>query len=55
MAKDKKNTKKNKTEKSAFLGNLDRLGGKKLTQHGADESSRGRQSRKHRMGERKPG
>jgi len=47
MAK-KKNTKN--TEKKAFLGNLGRLGGKKLTQHGADESSRGRESRKHRMG-----
>jgi len=47
MAK-KKNIKK--TEKKAFLGNLDRLGGKKLTQHGAEESSRGRESRKHRVG-----
>jgi hypothetical protein len=47
MAK-KKNT--NKTEKETLLGNLDRLGGKKLTQRGAEESSRGRESRKHRMG-----
>jgi hypothetical protein len=47
MAK-KKNI--NKSEKSAFLGSLDRLGGKKLTQHGAEESSRGRESRKHRVG-----
>jgi len=47
MAK-KKNTKK--TEKSAFLGSLERLGGKKLTQRGAEESSRGRESRKHRVG-----
>jgi hypothetical protein len=47
MAK-KKNT--NKTEKKAFLGNLDRLGGKKLTQRGAEESSRGKESRKHRVG-----
>lgn len=47
MAK-KKNTKN--TEKKAFLGNLDRLGGRKLTQHGAEESSRGRESRKHRVG-----
>jgi hypothetical protein len=47
MAK-KKNS--NKTEKKTFLGNLDRLGGKKLTQRGAEESSRGRESRKHRMG-----
>jgi hypothetical protein len=47
MAK-KKNTKK--TENNAFLGNLDRLGGKKLTQRGAEESSRGRESRKHRVG-----
>jgi hypothetical protein len=47
MAK-KKNTKK--TEKNAFLGNLERLGGKKLMQPGAEESSRGRESRKHRVG-----
>jgi hypothetical protein len=47
MAK-KKNT--NKTEKKVFLGNLDRLGGKKLTQRGAEESSRGKESRKHRVG-----
>ena len=47
MAK-KKNTKK--AEKNAFLGNLDRLGGKKLTQRGAEESLRGRESRKHRVG-----
>jgi hypothetical protein len=47
MAK-KKNTKN--SEKNAFLGSLDRLGGKKLTQHGAEESSRGRESRKHRVG-----
>jgi hypothetical protein len=47
MAK-KKNT--DKTEKKTFLGNLDRLGGKKLTQRGAEESSRGRESRKHPMG-----
>ena len=45
----KKKNKKN-TEKNAFLGSLDRLGGKKLTQHGAEESSRGRESRKHRVG-----
>ncbi|MFY9527386.1 MAG: hypothetical protein WBC04_11745 [Candidatus Acidiferrales bacterium] len=47
MAK-KKNTKK--TERNAFLGNLDRLGGKKLMQHGAEESSRGKESRKHSVG-----
>ena len=47
MAK-KKNTKKN--EKNAFLGNLDRLGGKKLMQHGAEESSRAKESRKHSVG-----
>ena len=39
-----------KSEKSAFLGNLDRLGGKKLMQHRAEESSRGKESRKHRVG-----
>jgi hypothetical protein len=49
MAK-KKSTKKTKTEKNAFLGNLDRLGGKKLMQHGAEESSRGKESRKHSVG-----
>jgi hypothetical protein len=47
MAK-KKTTKK--TKKNAFLGNLDRLGGKKLMQHGAEESARGKESRKHRVG-----
>ena len=50
MAK-KKNT-KNK-EKNAFLGNLDRLGGKKLMQHGAEESSRAKESRKHSVGGRR--
>jgi hypothetical protein len=39
-----------KTDRNAFLGNLDRLGGKKLMQHGAEESSRGRVSRKHSVG-----
>jgi len=47
MAK-KKNPKKN--EKNAFLGNLDRLGGKKLMQHGAEDSSRAKESRKHSVG-----
>ena len=47
MAK-KKNNKKN--EKSPFLGNLDRLGGKKLMQHGAEESSRAKESRNHSVG-----
>jgi hypothetical protein len=47
----KKNTKK--LEKNAFLGNLDRLGGKKLMQHGAEESSRGKESRKHSVGGRR--
>ena len=37
-------------ENKPFLGNLDRLGGKKLMQHGAEESSRGKESRKHRVG-----
>jgi hypothetical protein len=36
--------------KSAFLGNLDHLGGKKLMQHGAEESSRAKESRKHSVG-----
>ena len=40
------------TEKNAFLGKLERLGGKKLTQRGAEESSRGKESRKHRVGGR---
>jgi hypothetical protein len=49
MAK-KKNTKK--FEKNAFLGSLDHLGGKKLMQHGAEESSRGKESRRHSVGGR---
>jgi hypothetical protein len=40
--------KNKKSEKSPFLGSLDRLGGKKLMQHGAEE--RGKESRKHRVG-----
>ena len=48
MAK-KKNSKK-KVEKNAFLGNLDRLGGKKLVQHGAEESSRVKESHQHAVG-----
>jgi hypothetical protein len=47
MAK-KKNTKK--LQKTAFLGNLDHLGGKKLMQHGAEESSKSKESRKHSVG-----
>lgn len=47
MARKKNN--KNK-EKNAFLANLDRLGGKKLMQHGAEESSRAKESRKHSVG-----
>jgi hypothetical protein len=46
----KKNNKK--SERNAFFGNLDRLGGKKLMQHGAEESSRGKASRKHFVGGR---
>jgi len=52
MAK-KKNTKK--PAKNAFLGSLDRLGGKKLMQHGAEESARGKESRKHTVGGGKRG
>jgi hypothetical protein len=48
MAK-KKNSKK-KLEKSAYFGSLDRLGGKKLMQHGAEETSKSRESRKHAVG-----
>ena len=44
----KKNPKK--VQKNAFLGNLDHLGGKKLMQHGAEESSRAKESRKHSVG-----
>jgi hypothetical protein len=47
MAKKKKPT---KPQKNAFLGKLDHLGGKKLMQHGAEESSRGKQARKHFVG-----
>ena len=50
MAK-KKNTKK--LQKNAFLGNLDHLGGKKLMQHGAEESSKSKESRKHSVGGKK--
>ena len=50
MAK-KKNSKK--FAKNAFLGNLDHLGGKKLMQHGAEESSRAKESRKHSVGGRR--
>ena len=46
----KKNSKK--FGKNAFLGSLDRLGGKKLMQHGAEESSKGKESRKHSVGGR---
>jgi hypothetical protein len=42
-----------KSGKNAFLGSLERLGGKKLIQPGAEESSRGRESRKHRVGGRR--
>ena len=48
-AMPKKKTNK-KSQKNAFLGNLDRLGGKKLMQHGAEESSRAKESRKHSVG-----
>jgi len=47
MAK-KKNTKK--LQKNAFLGNLDHLGGKKLMQHGAEDSAKAKESRKHSVG-----
>lgn len=47
MAK-KKSARKN--PKSTPLGNLDRLGGKKLMQHGAEEFSRVKESRKHSVG-----
>jgi hypothetical protein len=50
MAK-KKSTRK--FEKNTLLGNLDRLGGKKLMQHGAEESSRAKESRKHSVGGRR--
>lgn len=44
----KMNTKK--AENNSFVGNLDRLGGKKLMQHGAEESARGKESRRHFVG-----
>jgi hypothetical protein len=47
----KKSTKK--LEKNTFLGSLDHLGGKKLMQHGAEESSRRKESRKHSIGGRR--
>ena len=44
----KKNSKR--AEKNPFLGNLDRLGGKKLMQHGAEESSRAKESLERSVG-----
>jgi len=39
-----------KDEKKAFTGSFDRLGGKKLVQHGAEESSRVKESHQHSVG-----
>jgi len=50
----KKSTKKT-FEKNTFLGNLDKLGGKKLMQHGAEGSSSAKESRKHSIGGGKKG
>jgi hypothetical protein len=47
MAKKKNST---KTNKDASIANLERLGGKKLVQPGAEGSSRGKESRKHSVG-----
>jgi len=41
-----------KPQKDAFLGSLERLGGKKLVQPGAEESSKGKGSRQHSVGGR---
>lgn len=37
-------------KKTDSLGSLERLGGKKLVQHGAEESLRGKASREHAVG-----
>jgi len=50
MAKKRKSSRTTNTTKKPFLGNLDRLGGRKLMQQGAEESSRGKESRKHSVG-----
>jgi hypothetical protein len=39
-----------KKAKNVSPGGLDRLGGKKLVQHGAEESSRRKDSRQHSVG-----
>jgi hypothetical protein len=42
-------------KKSDSLGSLDRLGGKKLVQHGAEASLQGKASRQHSVGGGKRG
>jgi len=44
---------KKKIKKSDALGSLDRLGGKKLVQHGAEESLHGKSSRQHGVGRKR--
>ena len=41
---------KQKSKKSDTLGSLDRLGGKKLVQHGAEATMHGKASRQHSVG-----
>ena len=44
---------KNKAKKSVFIGNLERLGGKILVQHGAEQSLHGKGSRQHSVGSKR--
>jgi hypothetical protein len=56
MAKKKTAQKpKKQKQKTDSLGSLERLGGKKLVQHGADESLHGKGSRQHLVGGGKKG
>jgi hypothetical protein len=46
---------KKQKQKTDSLGSLERLGGKKLVQHGAEETLRGKGSRQHAVGGGKRG
>jgi hypothetical protein len=51
MARKKTAQKQKKRQtKTDSLGSLERLGGKKLVQHGAEESLHGKGSRQHSVG-----
>jgi hypothetical protein len=53
--KKKSNNPKKQQQKTDALGSLERLGGKKLVQHGAEESLQGKASRQHSVGGGKRG